>query len=127
MEEQLVTYPVALLAKEKGFDIPVKYGVYGKKMKLTSMENGTLCNWNADTKQQERSKATSVPTQSILNKWIRENKNVVVWLKPANTEYNKWSIYVDDGYGRHILTEYIIVRGYEEALERGLEVALELM
>lgn len=68
MKEQLISYKTALLAKEKGFDVPVLYGTYGKKMKLCRESDYSHINWNAKEKQQDHSRATSIPTQSLIQK-----------------------------------------------------------
>jgi len=88
MSNDLITYNTAILAKSKGFDVPVRYGVYGPKMKLISdygnhhKQQLQMVNWNVITKQQPHSKATSIPTQSELLTWLQENHDIDVVIVP---------------------------------------------
>lgn len=59
-----------------------------------------------------------------LQKWLRDEHEIWVHNKK---ETKRWSVYVDDFYGRHLLTEYIFIDTYEKALERGLIEALNLL
>ena len=142
MEEQLVSFETAILAKKKKFDIPVKYGVYGKKMKLSQNfgweknQKLELTNWNAKTKQKKGSQATSVPTQSLLQKWLREEKKIFVCtdISPIsgnyeyfihhildhNMETNEFAPLIKESNGYDFIS-------YEDALEEGLKEALKLI
>ena len=53
IHEEICTYEVAKLAKEKGFDVPTA--------KNYRHENGATCN---------------APSQSLLQRWLREEKNI---------------------------------------------------
>lgn len=121
MKEQLITFETAKLTKEKGFS-EFTYTVYNENGKSFVFNSGFL------------SRATRIPapTQSLLQKWLREKHNIVVWLKPYHAELNgyysdNWSVYIDDSHGRHLITDYIYVHGYEKALEKGLQEALKLI
>jgi len=121
MKEQLIEFETAKLAKEKGFE-EFSNKVYNQFGKLFIFNSGLLQN-------HERILA---PTQSLLQKWLREEKDMNVWLKPHYGEVNglitnNWSVYVDDFYGHHLITDYIYIHGYEEALEAGLIAALKLI
>lgn len=61
--EEICTYEVAKLAKEKGFDVPTA--------KNYRHENGTTCN---------------APTQSLLQRWIREEKKIDIEIYPIFIE-----------------------------------------
>ena len=137
MKEQLITFDTAKLAKDKGFNIEVLYGVYGPKMKLTRDSPYNLTNWNAKTKQQPHSKATSVPTQSLLQKWLRDKYRLLVH-NPIPDLWNdgKWSVMIESLDKDIIIEEFVdqpywkIYRGnniFEEALEKGLQEALKLI
>ena len=133
MKDQLVSYKTAKLASEKNFDCdhPASYIVYGKADR-SIMEEPVLV-YDDEIYELSEEKGlypyhdVSVPTQSLLQKWIREKHDIIVWLKPNNDEYNKWSVYIDDGFGRHLISYYIIIKGYEDALEAGLVEALKLI
>lgn len=126
MKETLISFETAKIAKEKGFDIPVLYGVYGRKMKLTHDVNHKLINWNASTKQQKQSQATSVPTQSLLQKWLREDHSKELFVY-KNLEKGKYICYLYSGVKRY--SGYTENEGdtYEQALEKGLTEALKLI
>ena len=60
-EDDLVTYETALLAREKGFDIDCGW-------KLKKLDDGTFTHTNCSDLGVEQ------PTQSLLQKWLREVK-----------------------------------------------------
>lgn len=118
MKEQLIALDTAKLAKEKGFTFH-------------------MCDF--DWKQIELfpkgDRANHVlPTQSLLQKWLREVHNLFVWIFPENNgETFGWEIdeafkdkYKELPEGDYDLTEYNY-KTYEEALEKGLQEALKLI
>jgi hypothetical protein len=108
MEEQLVSYSVAKLAKEKGFNY------FHSKSLLDPME---LC------------------TQALLQRWLREVHNIVIIILPyidCESKDVNWSLqYVlsDDLHNNRYfeIDESDSKNTYEEALEKGLEGALNLI
>jgi hypothetical protein len=84
MEDTLIKYKTAVLAKEKGFDIPV-YCCYNGE---TLLENYSIINqYNNDGVSLEKinfngcgDKYSSVPTQTILRKWFREVHKIYIEL-----------------------------------------------
>lgn len=66
MEEELITYPTAVLAKEKGFN-QLKQGVY-----YTKDKEHCLVGWGF----KDDFAIYSAPTQSLLQKWLREVHNI---------------------------------------------------
>lgn len=144
MKEQLVSFETAKLAKEKGFDIEI-YSYFwdddgdvceiDEKDALDSFED----NWNNDTKYSDY---YSRPTQSLLQKWLRDIHNIDV--QPVcNYHYKLGKQY----YLGIIFTntdkkvDTIIIKetdkfldtinrhynSYEEALEKGLQEALKVI
>jgi hypothetical protein len=119
MQEQLIEFETAKLAKEKGF------GVSGENI----YENGELLcevefkNWNNGTQ------CLLAPTQSLLQKWLREKHKILVEATHFTAEYFTYNLYKRDN------TIYILKLGgldnicntYEEALERGLQESLKLI
>jgi hypothetical protein len=105
MKEQLITFKTAKLAKEKGFslgrhDYP-RYDPSGDFQYI----NYTI--------------GISAPTQSLLQKWLREKKNIFVYCMP--TMNNKsWHNNIASHNPSFIGT-------YEEALEISLQEALKLI
>ncbi len=124
MEETLVTIKTAKLAKEKGFNIEVNafYNTYTALTKHGKHENVSFKDWNNyDEPIGKRGKCyTSAPSQSILQKWLREVHNIVV-LPWYNLEKNTWEIHIPNIYYKSDFKEF------EEALEIGLQEALKLI
>ena len=104
IHEEICTYEVCKLSNEKGFDVPTA--------KNYRHENGTTCN---------------APTQSLLQRWLREKKGIIIELKYSDSTESwrpfwSWCIYNNLGI--------IIEIGdssptYELALEDALKYALE--
>ncbi len=114
MKEQLITFETAKLAKEKGFKEMVANHyttelVMPKKTILGASTNG------------EEDKV-SAPTQSLLQKWLREEHNIHI--ESALTFGLRYSFKVYKGIDVGMNTD---VDTYEEALEKGLYEALKLI
>lgn len=129
MEDKLISFETARLAKEKGFDIPQnKMYSYGKDMfeyiDKVKFHDGTKhqCsetpyNWN-DGKSQTATKYFSAPTQSLLQKWLREIHKIFVYVDYTGRSYIK------NKYGKTLaeVNENDTYAGFE--YEKGLELAL---
>lgn len=153
MEEQLITFETAKLAKEKGFNIPQnKMYSYGKDMfeyidKVRFYDgikyecSETPYNWN-DDKSPTSTKYFSAPTQSLLQKWLREKHGIHIVLIPTiNAAWTYKTTTVLSERDEEViigikdvgdLPPYKNVCGedfstYEKALERGLQEALKLI
>lgn len=125
MKEQLITFETAKLAKEKGFDLPT-----GIKYTKLWYNDGVLCNWNTRLVDH-----IIAPTQSLLQKWLREEHNIQLCLVPTyggskiEGKQTGWLCYTpfeDEEFNDKpsiSLSQYT----YEEALEKGLQVALKLV
>ena len=141
MKEQLITFETAVLAKEKGFvngtkgcfivykedninpkgDKGTKKGEF-EYCKGFSLKNGELDS-DEDYNYLER------PTQSLLQKWLREVYNTHLMVEPFYNE-QKVLVYGFDLITERIEEETIVEKGfktYEEALEVGLQEALKLI
>lgn len=135
MEEQLISFNTAKLAKEKGFDIPcenfyVEY-IDDDDVDLFNYEEQRGSRY-AELYRNNTEFKFSAPTQSLLQKWIREIHNIIV--EPIFDET------ADDGFPwllsiyknkKDIVTENHKLFGdyfdnYEETLEVGLYQALKL-
>lgn len=118
MEEQLISFETAKLAKEKGFKEPVISGY---------SEQGSLF-----VKDYEKSHCYNVrglfsaPSQSLLQKWLRDRfTTYVLVLHDGKTFYYQiqrpeW----DDCITNFELNKQFT---YEQALEYGLQEALKLI
>ena len=121
IHEEICTYEVCKLAKDKGFDVPTRYAYNENCRKAMYME---LC-LNRNTKD---SRSISAPTQSLLQRWLREEKGYYVYPFFDN-ESKRWTwicreltgdmwIQLLDFEERYFAT-------YELALEDALKYALE--
>lgn len=128
MEEQLISLKTAKLAKEKGF---VQHkGVF----KMYKDEDGHLFQ-NVGPAYDILNHCSHAPSQSLLQKWLREEHGIDV------LPYNKfkrpnsaWAVNVNEGYNTRLdflpSTNRVgdeITGTYEEALEKGLQEALKLI
>lgn len=79
LQEKLVTSEVAKLAKEKGFDVPTDhyYHIYDDVIEAqNSLEmTGNGC---ADFYNSLNQCRCAAPTQSLLQRWLREEKGVTI-------------------------------------------------
>ena len=143
MKENIVTFQVAKLAKEKGFDEKV-YREYDKSgyLRCTSKSADVVLG-----PYDELLKSTEypAPTQSLLQRWLREVHNCFIDILPhrdgdsknkqwKNKEDVFWTVEVDY-YGKNFeikltnnadFTQHFN-KSYEEALEIGLYQALKLI
>lgn len=76
MKDQLISFETAILAKEKGFNIIQRYGtessLYDKDGKHIYYSNyGFMYSGLSDG-------YISAPTQTLLQRWLREEHNVIV-------------------------------------------------
>jgi len=134
MQEQLITFETAVLAKEKGFDLEFcNVGWHGDFGDLKgdnypflgtySFYKSIYCN-NKDEHQIQR------PTQSLLQKWLREVHNIDVWVnKIGSTNEKKYyfNVMVNNKFVNTTNSNSKTFLKYEEALEVGLQEALNLI
>ena len=115
MTEKLISYETAKLAKEKGFDWPVNR-TYNKSEKLDDFDeyDASLSNYN------EWNNFTSAPTQSLLQKWLRELHKIHIDISPFYYKGNfiSWNLRIHNTYYKDKYNTY------EEALEYGLKECL---
>ena len=128
MKEQLISFETAKLAKDKGFNEDTELFFNSFYPKGTYNINGFT---NYDEVTDKRDNFTSLPTQSLLQKWLREKHNQHIYLFPLDNgkwgfENNSISINLD-----HIFINYMYegkeYNSYEEALEVGLQEALNFI
>ena len=99
MKEQLISLETAKLAKEKGFNIEVKTYFDIKKFGDKPCEfygrlNANDYNsWDDKLKKNINAGYISAPTQSLLQKWLRdreENIIIVFTMRDFHRNYNGW-------------------------------------
>jgi hypothetical protein len=115
-EDDLVTYETALLAQEKGFDIDCGW-------KLRKLEDGSFTHTNCSDLGVEQ------PTQSLLQKFIRETRGVHIEIHRNASGYY-WSMCKEDGgtdlgWSDHTgSNDGGVWDSFEGALENALQVQL---
>ena len=151
MNEQLVTFETAKLAKEKGFEWPTDKSYNHSLTERVDEQDGTSgpFGWKKgetnvggffmNNSEYDRSNTNwyncSAPTQSLLQKWLREKHNIEVDVCPGWDNGKRiYECLIHQGFkdkfielsindsrsGSHELI-------YEEALEKGLNEALKLI
>ena len=152
MEEELISFETAKLAKEKGFNIPTisYYNPKGRSEESEGYMTERLesSNWNdgqGSYPTHAKDVECSAPTQSLLQKWLREVHNCFINVLPHRDGDSKnkqwkskkdvfWTVEVDY-YGKNFEIELTddsdftqhFNKSYEEALEIGLYQALKLI
>lgn len=149
--DTLVSFETAKLAKEKGFNIPVvnyytSINKYNRKNYLSHSEGYQTerleeSNWN-DGKGSYPTKPEDVecsaPTQSLLQKWLREKHNIhiEVWKMSGHFRARRFEEVIEkinfDGNVKDVIrhykySNYLDGETYEEALEIGLQEGLKLI
>jgi hypothetical protein len=142
MKEQLITFETAKLAKEKEFDCEVSCSI------------ATTISCKTEIKQYSKSlsefdfnnfgknstvKFYSRPTQTLLQKWLREIHNIKVFVTThteVNAKYSYTVLYPPtkgwslsrDKFSRYINTKGNLTdESYEKVLEEGLQEGLKLI
>ena len=110
LKEELISFDTSKLAKEKGFNISTKFTFKSNGKKY----EGTYFSGQPDIYYR--------PTQSLLQKWLREIHKIDVNVLPYSTRKKYWEVVVE-GAG-YTWSGY---ETYEEALEEGLQHALKLI
>ena len=123
IHDEICTYEVCKLAKEKGFREKCIVHYYDDTKDWYRSSNPQCYNFGGNT--------SDAPTQSLLQRWLREEKGVVFGISPMqemDCEDLGWcaTIYkVDEnGYGLS-WKEELYYNTYELVLENALKYALE--
>jgi len=120
MKDKLILFDTAKLAKEKGFDWKVLKAYDGVPICSHSESIFKPLNYNSTTSGNYH----SAPTQSLLQKWLREEHNIHIGIDYGEL-CKKYMLYI------HFVNNEIesdfecIYKTYEEALELGLQEALK--
>lgn len=142
MKEQLISFETAKLAKEKGFESVIGLG-HRKPRGNYFNSDGEL---NGDVTKElvnKDFKSIAAPTQSLLQKWLREEHQLYVMIEETHTYALKTRIgfYAkivtpsgEDEFDEHgfrfikkLYYDTWFDSTYENALEKGLEEALKLI
>lgn len=119
MEEQLISFEIAKLAKEKGFELD----------KYLSIDDENPKNLNSNYNPRDYQPWYFGLTQSLLQKWLREVHNIHINPIPYSvtfkeTVYRCRITYFEDKMEQN---KYIGLSIYENAFEIGLQEALKLI
>jgi hypothetical protein len=84
MKEAYVSFEVAKILKQKGFDWKV-FHFYDEEGHLKHREGDcySLYNWNYPTKDECGSHYCSAPTLQMACRWLREEHNILVTVQPC--------------------------------------------
>ena len=125
MTEQLISFKTAKAAKLAGFETHIAhfnaaYNTEGKFYPAVQIANSpNLC----------KEYGFQVVTQSLLQKWLREEKKVSVEVNAVDT----WEEWIARVYGEDSMSPFFLYKvtdgaeTYEAALEQGLLAGLELL
>jgi hypothetical protein len=138
MKEELISFETAKLAKEKGFKEEV-YAYYNDCNNLdfagsewgeiSSFEKDFLFDYNSYKKDPPYDYIFhSAPSQSLLQKWLREKHNIIVEAN-YNSSFNYFEdkIFCPQFYPAPTEYQKETHSSYETALEFGLKEALKLI
>ena len=133
MKERLITFKTAKLAKEQGFNefCDSLYKDENTLYRDCHEYNPSIKYYNEDYKESIHNpnwylkEACSAPTQSLLQKWLREKHGVhiTVWFSKVEKNFNL-EVYLDTAEDE---VDIIYEGAYEQALEKGLQEALKLI
>ena len=123
LKERLISFETAKLAKEKGFDEEV--------LNHYSQEDCAGKQYNEFQDDIKNSEAEhfeySAPTQSLLQKWLREKHGIKLWMSPVGEEGELYHIEDITKNNLSLWGDLNSYETYEEALEVGLQEALKLI
>lgn len=137
MKEKIISHEVAKLAKEKGFFVVCK-NFYGRQFPQTSFDNifDDMNSFGGDF-------SCHAPTQSLLQKWLREKHDIHVEVSAFTNNargieklmYEVWVSNKENSYTGNLKNaverlnsknpSLFLHSTYEDALENGLKSALE--
>lgn len=112
IEEDYVSFEIAKLLKEKGFDCKclLYYNEYGQLMPVKHLSNYLKC-----------------PTLQMAIKWLRETYNIHIVLSPNKKMNNQYCsiIFVDKEGELHPQPTDFFHGSYEEAADNAIKYSLE--
>ena len=120
MKEQLINFETAKLAKEKGVKLDIN-GLYWEDGSYDSGENALV--------YEEFQDVMSAPTQSLLQKWLREVHNIHIDIRTNTVSGGNYFFYLSQTRAP-FYTLFVSVKDsdtYEEALEYALKESLKLI
>ncbi len=133
MREEIVSYEVAKLAKEVGFDAYCQF--YYIDLEDGHRLEGVLQEFkspytNGILREKQNLSGFIAPEQSLLQKWIRDVHNLHIYIDTTavfdSMQPSKYKCLIKVPFQPFKWTtgHYYLGETYEEALEKGLKVAL---
>ncbi len=124
MKDEYVSFETAKIAKEKGFDEKT-IDWYSEKGELINLYYAWTWNTNKGNRDDF---VCSAPTQSLLQRWLREVHEMQAEVHSYHRGESGYTYYevVTGKCGEGFITTSNF-KTYEEALEHGLQKALELI
>lgn len=137
MEEQLVSLETAILAKEKGFNWPTLFYAFENNnagldyIEVTQLE----CQFGVIDKPEDHNNATyyelkriSLPTQALLQRWLREVHNIHICLELEQDWFYIVKL-IEDNDTENFTKDWFLnpFKTYEQALEVGLIEGVKLI
>jgi len=136
LEEKLIDFKTAILARECGFEEACKYYYFNnglhKEVQILQKPSGYDVNWNDNEYygvSKDGWKHYSAPNQALLQMWLRENHKLYVLV-----DYNFKGFFIKTKSYHKSLGEVIEIgiclnqeyfKSYEKAVEKGLYAALK--
>ena len=129
MKEKLIEFETAKLAKEKGFDLPTLYGCNekGELQEYITYESYSPGEPEVTIDDFIRKWEYQLPTQSLLQRWLREVHNLIVFVAPFKDHASDINDRLEWNYAVHGKSIGRDLKTYEEALEKGLYQGLKLL
>lgn len=131
LEDRYVTFEIAKLLKEKGFDVPI----YTSCTKKYKDERPDISIWRSDRKEnfndldekENSSGFYSCPTQQMALAWLREkNIDIIPFHELFEKDYYWCRIEKKYGWMLHTeLQQYPMYTSYENAVDDAIKYALE--
>ncbi len=120
--EDYVSFEVAKLLKEKGFDAECDY-LYSSGELVRAL--GGACNWNGgETLYADYKNECSAPTLQMTMKWLREVHNIQVVVSPYNTLNKTWSYHAFRNF-EPLTQRFYVFDTYEEACETVIKYCIK--
>ncbi len=116
--EDYVSYEIAQLLKEKGFNVPCHCYYY----RANKLDYGPEEEYDNETLKFDERKCYSAPTHQMALKWLRENNLYIEIRRNLNTFYFRWK--VEQGAADKAVSEYKYDT-YEEAVESAILYVLK--
>lgn len=130
MKEEIISFKAANLAKEKKFDWDCDY-FYNKNGKLCDIQyydstpnNKLEEGWWFSSNEEF---FCAAPTQSILQRWLREKHDIILEINYSECEWWQWIIISKNIWIQGTNKTDDVDLTYEQALEAGLYEALQLI